>query len=245
MASTAVTHNTVVADRQVGAGVAIVDFGLGNLFSVMQACRHAGLRGFLTAIADEILGADAVILPGIGAFGDAMSSLHRLDLVSPLRDAAASGKPLFGVCLGLQLLMEESHEFGLHKGLGIVEGDVIAFDSPAENGRRLKVPQVGWNRIYGPGKDSGSRHGPWEGSPLQGLEDGEYMYFVHSLYVRPRNKDLVLSTSRYGDMEFCSSLKTGNIFACQFHPERSGPEGLRIYENVASALNAVNEERNG
>ena len=140
MASTAVTHNTVVADRQVGAGVAIVDFGLGNLFSVMQACRHAGLRGFLTAIADEILGADAVILPGIGAFGDAMSSLHRLDLVSPLRDAAASGKPLFGVCLGLQLLMEESHEFGLHKGLGIVEGDVIAFDAPAENGRLPHPP---------------------------------------------------------------------------------------------------------
>jgi imidazole glycerol-phosphate synthase subunit HisH len=216
--------------------VAIVDYGMGNLFSVRQACEHVGLEVGITSARDEILEADAVILPGIGAFGDAMATLARLDLVEVLRDIAASGKPLVGVCLGLQLLMTESLEFGLHKGLGIIEGQVVRFDNPLEDSRKLKVPQVGWNSIHRVGGSENGASQAWDNSPLAGLADGEFMYFVHSYIVQPEAQDVLLSVSRYGQIEFCSSIHSRNIFACQFHPERSGTEGLKIYRNLASHI---------
>lgn len=212
------------------ARVAIVDYGMGNLFSVQRACEHVGLRAAITARADEVLRADAVILPGVGAFGDAMAELRRLGLVEVLQAAAASGKPLMGICLGMQLFMTESHEFGRHQGLGLIAGDVVRFDAPRHGSQVLKVPEVGWNRILMPGPNA------WESSPLEGLRDGEYLYFVHSFYARPVEAGVVSATSRYGHLEFCSSLRRGNLFACQFHPERSGPQGLRIYRNLASQL---------
>ena len=130
------------------ARVAIIDFGLGNLFSVKQACEYAGLQAHITSARKDIQSADAVILPGVGAFGDAMATLRKLDLVELLRDMAASDTPLVGICLGVQLLMTESYEFGCHQGLGIISGPVVRFDNPREDGKILKVPQVGWNRIY-------------------------------------------------------------------------------------------------
>lgn len=233
--------------------VAIVDYQMGNLFSVQQACHHAGLRSVITSSAQEINAADAVILPGVGAFGDAMQTLTRLDLVSALRDTAASQKPLVGVCLGMQLLMTESYEFGSQPGLGIIEGPVVrlneaempASQSDSTGSIASKVPHVGWNRIHkveqldaqgdqvNPGLD------PWAASPLTGLEDGEYMYFVHSFYAQPQDADIALSMTAYGGTEFCSSLRRQNIFACQFHPERSGPQGLQVYRNIASLLSTV------
>lgn len=213
------------------ACVAIVDYGMGNLFSVQRACEQVGLPAVISAFADEVLRADAVILPGVGAFGDAMAELRRLDLVAALQEVAASGKPLMGICLGMQLFMTESHEFGRHRGLGLIEGEVVRFDAPRHGSQVLKVPQVGWNRII---KAVGPNS--WEASPLEGLQDGEFMYFVHSFYARPVEPSVVLATSRYGHLEFCSSLRRGNLFACQFHPERSGPQGLRIYRNLASQL---------
>lgn len=210
--------------------VAIVDYGLGNLFSVLHACRHVGMKAKLTSSRSEILDARAVILPGVGAFGDAMATLRRLDLVEALRDIAAEGTPFLGICLGLQLLMSESHEFGLHQGLGIIPGEVVRLQTSQTDGRTLKVPQVGWNAIQG---------GPWENTLLKGLTNGEAMYFVHSFYVKPAESEVVLSRTRYGPTEFCSSLGRGNLFACQFHPERSGPAGLRIYENLLSKLDAL------
>lgn len=221
------------------AKVAIVDYGLGNLFSIQQACHYAGMEAVITASPPEILSSSAVILPGMGAFGDAMDALHRLDLVEPLRDVAASEKPLIGICLGLQLLMSESYEFGCHKGLGIIEGPVVRFDNPVGAKGQLKVPQVGWTRITRPAK--GDDAVPWSDSPLEGLRDGEFMYFVHSFYVQPLKPEHVLSMSRYGQIEFCSSLQYHNIFACQFHPERSGPHGLRIYQNIASLVRSQNQ----
>lgn len=212
------------------ARVAIVDYGMGNLFSVQRACEHVGLQVMISACADEVLRADAVILPGVGAFGDAMAELTRLGLVEVLRDVAASGKPLMGICLGMQLFMTESHEFGWHKGLGLIEGEVVRFDAPRRGSQILKVPQVGWNRIFKAGQDA------WQASLLEGLQDGEFMYFVHSFYARPVDPSVVLATSRYGHIEFCSSLRRGNLFACQFHPERSGAQGLRIYRSLASQL---------
>lgn len=211
--------------------VAIVDYGLGNLFSVKQACTFVGLNSIITNSKKDILDADAAILPGVGAYGDAMLTLHRLDLVSVLHDIAESPKPLFGICLGLQLLMTESYEFGHHKGLGIIEGPVIRFDAPKEKERILKVPQIGWNRIFPPA--NGLR---WHGTLLDGIDEGEYMYFVHSYIVQPQESNVILSTSRYGQIEFCSSIQHRNVFACQFHPERSGTKGLQIYNNLANRL---------
>ena len=203
--------------------VAIVDYGLGNLFSVKHACEHVGIPAEITSDKKKILNANGVILPGVGAFGDAMQSLRKLDLVSVLKELASADKPFMGICLGLQLLMEESHEFGLHRGLGILKGNVIRFDSPREGRRALKVPQIGWNQIH-------SSH-PWTETPLSGLKEGEFMYFVHSYVVQPDDRGVILSQSNYGSVEFCSSIHRGRLFACQFHPEKSGPAGLKIYEN--------------
>ncbi len=207
--------------------IAIVDYGLGNLYSIERACRHAGLSVTLTDRGADLEAAEAVLLPGVGAFADAMEALRERQLIEPLKDLAGDGKPLIGICLGLQLLMSESHEFGVHAGLGLIEGTVERLPG---DGTRQKVPQVGWNRIQR------SMPGEWDGSILAGLEDGAYMYFVHSYYARPRDPGVVLSRSRYGEHDFCSSLRQGNIVACQFHPERSGPDGLRLYHNLRRLL---------
>ncbi len=217
--------------------VAIVDYNMGNLYSVKHACVHAGLHAEIVSSKKAILNASAVILPGVGAYGDAMTTLHRLDLVSVLRDIAASGRPLIGICLGIQLLMTESYEFGRHPGLGIIEGSVVPFENPTEHGRALKVPQIGWNRICR------TENAQWDGTLLNGVVDGEYMYFVHSYIVQPVDSGVVFSTSHYGQTEFCSSIQRSNILAFQFHPERSGVAGLRLYKNLAEQIKreATNE----
>jgi len=222
--------------------VAIVDYGLGNLFSVKQACEFAGMDAVITSDHEVLMSADVVILPGVGAFADAMSALLRLDLVSPLREIGSSDKWLVGICLGLQLLMTESYEFGIHKGLDIVSGLVIPFENLEETyevdglPRRLKVPQVGWNQIWSPGEPS-----QWSDTPLRNTSEGEYFYFVHSYYVEPTDKNLILSATKYGQTEFCSSLLYNTTFACQFHPERSGVQGLNVYKNIAEIVKANQE----
>ncbi len=215
--------------------VAVVDYGVGNLFSVQNACRHAGLDSVVTASRTEIHASDAIILPGVGAFGDAMAQLRRLDLTGALRDAALSGKPLVGICLGMQLLMTESLEFGRHEGLGLVPGRVVRLEGGAAP-RPVKVPQVGWNRMEKPAPGTGGD--PWAGTLLQRLPDGVHMYFVHSYFVQPEDETVAIAWTRYGPQRFCSALQRGNIFACQGHPERSGPRGLLVYHNLASTLRA-------
>ena len=219
---------------------AIVDYGMGNLFSVKHACEYTGMKANITSIPKEIMDADIVILPGVGAYGDAMRALKKLDLISPLREVVSAGIFLFGICLGMQLLMTESHEFGRHSGLGIIAGPVVRFENPAESLKTLKVPQVGWNRI----SNKNGLHeynSSWANSPLEGLSNGEYMYFVHSYYPRPEDPAVILSVTSYGQVEFCSSLWYKNIFASQFHPERSGPKGLQIYKNIVSLVTRNNE----
>jgi glutamine amidotransferase len=218
-----------------GPKVAVVDYGMGNLFSVKHACEHVGLQASITSSRQEILDADAVILPGVGAFGNAMETLWRLDLVSALQEIAVSSKPLIGICLGMQMLMTESFEFGRHSGLGIISGTVVRFDKPLGPNGVLKVPQVCWNRMYRP--ETAVVDDPWVDSLLNSLPNGVFMYFVHSFYVRPEEREVVIATTRYGSIEFCSALRYRNVFACQCHPERSGPFGLKIYRNLASMLN--------
>ena len=206
--------------------IVIVDYGLGNLFSLQQACAHVGLQASITNAALDIERAPAIILPGVGAFGTAMDTLRRLDLIEPLRDAAAAGKPLIGICLGMQLFMSESCEFGRHRGLDLIPGEVVRLPDGEH-----KVPQVGWNQIFKARPD-------WHDSPLQDISQGEYMYFVHSFYCKPGDLAVTLATTRYGETEFCSSVQRGNIFACQFHPERSGPEGLKIYQALSREISS-------
>jgi glutamine amidotransferase len=232
---------------------AIVDYALGNLYSVKQACHQAGMAGSITSSKEEILSADVVLLPGVGAFGDAMKNLEKLDLVGPLRGIAASGKPLVGICLGQQLLMTESYEFGTHAGLGIIEGPVVRFENPEsivgagadKATRKLKVPQIGWNVLRWPEQAHASTgaQDPWWDTPLNGLPEGVFMYFVHSYYTRPANPEVVLAVSDYGGVEFCASLRYNNVFACQFHPERSGSQGLQIYHNIAAMVRDRKRER--
>jgi len=209
--------------------VAIVDYEMGNLFSVQQACEHAEAKARITSDPDDLPKAEAVILPGVGAFGDAMETLKKTSMDEALRSVASSGKPLLGICLGFQLLMSESCEFGRHSGLGIIPGTVEKLEVLPP----LKIPQVGWNRVWKTSRLNHSNHqeNSWQNTPLQGLQDGQFMYFVHSYFVSPKDPKVTLSTTRYGELEFCSSLASGNVFGCQFHPERSGPQGLQIYKN--------------
>jgi len=215
--------------------VAIIDYGLGNLFSVKNACEFTGLTAVITNKKKVIQSTRLIILPGVGAFGDAMKNLASLELVNLLKEEVENGKPLFGICLGMQLLMDESLEFGRHTGLGIIDGDVIGLDRVYGGGAAVKVPQVGWNRIYSPSEYKGI-FGLWSGTFLEGINDSEYMYFVHSYFVRPKADSIILAKTLYGQQEFCSVLNYKNVFACQFHPEKSGRMGLLVYQNLAKML---------
>lgn len=213
--------------------VAIVDFGMGNLFSVQKALETVGLDATITNDPEVVEAARAVVLPGMGAFGDAMADLSAHGLVEPLRALKESGKPFLGVCLGLQLMLERSLEFGEHPGLGLVPGSVVRFENPVEDGVALKVPQVGWNALHRP---AGAPADHWANSPLEGAPEGTRGYFVHSYYAVPSDPSTVLAVSRYGQIEFPAALRSGNLFGCQFHPEKSGHRGLDMYRNFAKAI---------
>ncbi len=212
--------------------VVIIDYEAGNLFSVRHACQSVGLDPLITSDPAALAHADAAILPGVGAFGEAMSHLQRLQLGDAIGRFITSGRPFLGVCLGLQLLFAESEEFGPHPGLGIVPGRVIRFAGTSPGGDRVRVPQIGWNQIHSPA----GRPTAWQGSPLAGLAEGEFVYFVHSFFVVPERAEDVLCVSRYGDQEYCAGIRRGNLFAVQFHPEKSAHEGLRIYRQWAEEI---------
>lgn len=213
--------------------VSIIDFGVGNLFSVKQACSYAGMEAIITSEKEILLKSAGAILPGVGAFGLAISNLKKLDLINPILDFIQSGKPFMGICLGMQLLMSESEEFGRHKGLDIIKGNVIKFSTNNENEDMGKVPQVGWNRINNPLYANEVFRND---TPLSGISNGEFMYFVHSYYCKPWDYKTVLSVTEYNDVEYCSSIQWKNIFATQFHPEKSALDGLKIYKNWSLLL---------
>ena len=204
--------------------VSIIDFNVGNIYSVVQACKEIGLKVNLTSNYEEIINSDGVILPGVGAFGTAMKNLKNQGLDLAINDFVSTGKPFMGICLGLQLLFSESEEFGYNKGLGIIKGKVLKF-----NNSDKKVPQVGWNTVY-------SNDELWKTSPLNTINQNEFMYFVHSFYVKPSLDKYVLSKTKYHDFEYCSAIKKNNVFATQFHPEKSGKRGLEIYKNWSNLL---------
>ncbi len=197
--------------------IAVVDYGVGNLRSVSKALERVGADVRVTSSAAEIDRADAVLLPGVGAFAHCMDNLRAAGLESCVRAAAASEKPFLGVCVGMQILFEESDEFGRVEGLGILKGRVRRFEP---DDRSLKVPHMGWN-----GLDI-RRRAPH----LEGIADGARVYFVHSYYVETTDASIVATTTKYG-VDFVSSAWRGNIFATQFHPEKSQATGLHILRN--------------
>jgi len=208
--------------------VAIIDYQMSNLHSVQAACERVGLQSTITADPHEILAAKSAILPGVGAFGVAMQHLVNSGLDKVIHHYLDTGKPLIGICLGLQLLFEESEEFGNYKGLGVIQGTVKKFQFTMGNGVRYPVPQVGWNRI----KQSRS----WQDSLLQENHNGEFMYFVHSYYVKPDKKNVTLATTTYADLDYCSVIQKENLIATQFHPEKSGKSGLKFYEQLKTKI---------
>ena len=212
--------------------VAIVDYDAGNLFSVEHACKSVGVAPLIINQPEDIRQADALILPGVGAFGDAMNNLRKLNLVQPLKEFVASGKPFMGICLGMQLLFSRSEEFGEQEGLNLIDGDVVKFPTVNEYGQRNKVPQIGWNQITFPSKVWAS----WRDTPLEHIANGEFMYFIHSFYAKPRNSEYVLAVTEYGGLNYCSAVIKENIFATQFHPEKSAAEGIKIYQCWANKI---------
>ena len=200
--------------------IAIIDYGAGNLGSVEKAFKFIGYKAMVSADREFILNADGVVLPGVGAFADAMNSLESCGMVELVKECALSGKPFLGICLGMQLLFEYSSEGGCRvPGLGVLGGEIKRF--PACLG--LKVPQVGWNRLK-----------TRENSILfKGMSREPYVYFVHSYYLDASDKSIVSATAGYG-VEFDAAFESGSIFAVQFHPEKSGDVGLGILKNWAS-----------
>jgi imidazole glycerol-phosphate synthase subunit HisH len=194
--------------------IAVIDYGAGNLRSVVNAINHLGHQARITASPEEILAAQAVFLPGVGAAGDTMASLKKLGLIPTIRRLADENRPLFGICIGLQILFSGTEEGGWHECLNIIPGRVRKF--PAG----LKIPHMGWNQVKQKGKH-----------PLfAGVEDGADFYFVHSYCGQPEDPSVTISETEYG-ITFCSALARGNLVATQFHPEKSGEAGLRIYDN--------------
>ncbi|WP_417861405.1 imidazole glycerol phosphate synthase subunit HisH [Winogradskyella sediminis] len=205
--------------------VVIIDYQLGNLYSVKQACDTVGMNVIVSSNKEDILTAEALILPGVGAFIEAMHNLEKLGLIDAIKSKVYSGTPLFGICLGLQLLFTKSEEFGSGNGLDLISGIIKKFPEKI-NDRKVKVPHITWNQvckydIY------------WEETPLRDLKDNEFMYFIHSYYVQPSNDSCVLTNTNYDGIEFCSSVIQNNIFATQFHPEKSADKGISIYKNWA------------
>lgn len=201
----------------------IIDYGIGNLRSIEKAFEHVGVQVTRTDDPDTIAGAERLVLPGVGAFGACIGELRRRGLEAPIREAVGRGTPLLGVCVGLQLLFEESEEGGRHEGLGLLPGRVIRFPHARPDGAPLKVPHMGWNTAHA------TRSSPL----LDGLGDEPYFYFVHSYHARPARAYDVLATTTYG-AAVPAMVQRDNVFGVQFHPEKSQRHGLQLLANFAA-----------
>lgn len=196
--------------------IAIIDYDAGNIKSVEKAILSLGEKAIITRNREEILAADKVILPGVGAFGDAMEKIRSYGLEEVIHEVVDKGTPFLGICLGLQLLFEASEESKGVKGLGLLKGEIVKIP----DNQALKVPQIGWNSLKYPNK----------GRLFAGLDEGSYVYFVHSYYLKAEEPEIVVATTDYATL-IHAAVEKGNIFACQFHPEKSSDVGLKILEN--------------
>lgn len=198
--------------------ISIIDYGMGNLFSVEQAFVHCGYDVKFAETPNDIYNAQALVLPGVGAFGLGMSALEERGLDVAIREVCSTGKPMLGICLGMQMMFEVGEEFGTHRGLGLIPGKVTAIPEKNNQGLRRKVPHIGWGKITG-------------NSDL--VAEGAYVYFVHSYMAVATNPAHIIAQCDYEGLELCAMVKLKNLVGCQFHPERSGEAGLSILRNLA------------
>lgn len=196
--------------------IVVVDYGMGNLRSVAKAFEKVGFNIKVSSNPEDIKNAKAIVVPGVGAFGDAVHNLKRFNLFDEIINHIQEGKPYFGICLGLQLLFEYGYEFGEHEGFGVLKGKVVRF----ENKEGYKIPHMGWNQVWIKQKEG----------LFSDIKEGEYFYFVHSYYAKPENKEDIASTTDY-ITDFCSAIQKDNIWAVQFHPEKSQKAGLKLISN--------------
>lgn len=204
----------------------IVDYGLGNLYSVDRALKWVGSESVISSDPEVIKRADRLVLPGVGAFGQAMQNLAEQNLIEALLDFVKSGRPFLGICLGMQLFMDSSEELGLHEGLKIIKGQVKRFPVlPA----KFKVPHIGYCALEQTGVS-------WGNSLLDGLDIGEFVYFVHSFVVHPEDAWASVAYTNYGNHKYCAVVNKENVWGCQFHPEKSGKAGLHILHNFVHIL---------
>ena len=204
----------------------VVDYGVGNLLSVCRAFEACDAKVELTGSAERIAAAERLIVPGVGAFGDCMNELKRRKLVQPIMDYIATGKPVLGICVGMQMLMEVGEEFGEHAGLSVASGRVRAIESTDSTGKPHKIPHIGWNPLLKPSPDT-----KWEGTILDGIAPGSTCYFVHSFTADPTDDKIRLADCDYNGRRISAAIRVNNVFGTQFHPEKSGAMGLRILMN--------------
>ena len=210
--------------------ITIIDYDCGNMHSVLRASEYVGMNVKISNKKEDIINSDAIILPGVGAFEDAMLKLEKYNLIEPILNFNKTGKFIMGICLGMQLLLSSSSESLENnksiKGLSLIKGRCKKFSKS----RRNKVPQIQWNTIYNLDKSTFNK------SPLEGFQNNSFMYFIHSYYAYDIKDSNILTKSTYSDIEYCSAIKNENIFGFQFHPEKSGLKGLKIYENFKKLI---------
>jgi glutamine amidotransferase len=216
------------------ARVVVVDYGVGNLLSVCRAFEACGASVDLTGVAGRIAAAERLVVPGVGAFGDCMHELKRRGLVAPILDFIASGRPLLGICVGMQMLMEVGEEFGEHAGLGVVPGRVRAIPATGADGTPHKIPHIGWNALAKPAAST-----MWDGTILDDIPPGAHCYFVHSFTAEPTEGHHRLADCDYDGRRVSAVLRLGNVYGTQFHPEKSGETGLRILRNFLEVVHAA------
>lgn len=209
--------------------VAVIDYGMGNLFSVCRGLERCGAKAVITADFDAILSAPRVVLPGVGAFADGMAGLRRQGLDRVVQEVVARGIPLLGICLGMQMLFDESEEFGATPGLGLISGRVVPVPAISADERPQKIPHIGWSALVTPeGRKS------WDGTLLQDIAPGEAVYFVHSFMAVPADPRHRIADCLYGGRPVSAVVGRQNVCGCQFHPEKSGEVGLRVLRRFLS-----------
>lgn len=210
--------------------ITVVDYGVGNLLSVQRGLEHCGAHVIVTSDPEKILSASRVVLPGVGAFGNAMHALGELGLVNILREIARRDLPLLGICLGMQLLLDESEEFGVTTGLGLIPGRVIPIPTQTADGQLLKIPHIGWNALQ-----IANASGCWDGTLLQDNQPGDAAYFVHSYMSVPNIPAHCIADCDYGGHRVAAVIARNRITGCQFHPEKSGEVGLKILKRFCAS----------
>jgi glutamine amidotransferase len=206
--------------------VTVIDYGMGNLLSVFRALEHCGAEVLITSDPERVKHAERLVLPGVGAFADGMDGLNKRGLIEAIKEFARAERPFLGICLGMQMMLESSEEFGNHDGLGLVLGRVVAIPLTGTDSQPHKIPHIGWNKLIKPSADT-----TWENTILAGLNSGVFAYFVHSFTAVPRHVENRLADCDYNGRVLSAVIRSGPYYGCQFHPEKSGEVGLEILHN--------------